>query len=64
MAQHEQKKDTLLTEDEVIAIRDKSIVMMMAISRAEQMSQMRGYHDIDPDNCWQEWQQIREYWRG
>ena len=60
LAQHERQKGSPLTEDEVLAIRGKSVVMMMRQSIAEQMAQKRGYRDIDPQACWQEWQQARE----
>ena len=60
LAQQERQKGSPLTEDEVIAIRGRSVVMMMRQSIAEQMAQKRGYRDIDPQTCWQEWQQVRE----
>ena len=60
LAQHERQKGSPLTEDEVIAIRGKSVVMMMRSSIAEQMAQKRGYRDVDPEHCWQEWQRVRE----
>ena len=59
LANHEREKGAPLTEEEVIAIRGKSVVMMMRRSIAEQMAQKRGWRDIDPQNCWQEWQQAR-----
>jgi hypothetical protein len=60
LVQQERQKGAPLTEEEVIAIRGRSIVMMMRSSAAEQMAQKRGYRDIDPQNCWHEWQQVRE----
>jgi hypothetical protein len=60
LAQHERQKGSPLTEDEVLAIRGKSAVMMMRQSMSKQMAQKRGYSDIDPKNCWQEWQQARQ----
>lgn len=60
LAQHERQKGSPLTEDEVLAVRGKSVVMMMRESIAEQMAQKRGYRDIDPQACWQEWQKARE----
>lgn len=60
LAQHERQKGSPLTRDEVLAIRGKSVVMMMRQSIADQMTKKRGYCDIDPERCWQEWQQVRE----
>ena len=60
LAQHEREKGAPLTEAEVLAIREKAMVMMMRRSAAEQMAQKRGYRDIDPQMCWQEWQQLRQ----
>ena len=60
LTQQERQKGSPLTEAEVIAIRGRSVVMMMRSSVAEQMAQKRGYRDIDPQNCWKEWQQVRE----
>jgi hypothetical protein len=55
----EQEKGAPLTEAEVLEIRDTAIVMMMPESQADAMNDARGYLDIDPENCWQEWQQLR-----
>ena len=60
LAQHEREKGSPLTEDEMLAIRDKSVVMMMRQSIAQQMAEKRGYPDVDPERCWQEWQERRE----
>jgi hypothetical protein len=60
LATHEREKGAPLTEQEVISIRGKSVVMMMRRSIAEQMASKRGWRDIDPHNCWQEWQQTRQ----
>jgi len=60
LAHHEREKGAPLTEAEVIAIRGRSVVMMMRRSIAEQMAQKRGWRDIDPHNCWHEWQQAKQ----
>jgi hypothetical protein len=60
LAHHERQKGSPLTEDEVLAIRGRSTVMMMLQSIAEQMAQKRGYRDIDPERCWQEWLERRQ----
>jgi hypothetical protein len=59
LAQHEREKGSPLTEEEVLAVRGKSVVMMMRRSIADQMAQKRGFRDIDPQKCWQEWQAAR-----
>jgi hypothetical protein len=60
LAQEEQQKGSPLTETEVLDIRNRSVVMMMRQSYADLMAQNRGYRDIAPQNCWVEWQQVRE----
>lgn len=55
----EDQKGTPLTADEVIAIRDKAACVMMSTSRAAKLAESRGYDDIDPENCWFEWQMLR-----
>jgi len=59
LAHREREKGIPLTENEVLAIRGKSVVMMMRRSIADQMAQRRGWRDIDPKKCWEEWQQAR-----
>ena len=48
-----------LTEDEVLAIRDSSVCMMMPVAKVGAMSESRGYDDLNPENVWAEWQAIR-----
>jgi hypothetical protein len=48
-----------LTEHEVNEIRDQSSCVMLPISMKPKMDESRGYVDIDPENCWNEWQQLR-----
>src|SRR5437016_11753647 len=55
----EQLKGKPLTETEVLRIRDKATCVMMPADAARQMEENRGYPDIDPENCWAEWQQRR-----
>ena len=59
LLRHERDKGSPLTEDEVIAIRGKSVVIMLRQSAAIEMAQKRGYDDIDPKQCWSEWQRVR-----
>lgn len=55
----EDKKGTPLTKDEVHAIRDNGACIMMEARAARKMDDSRGYRDIDPDNCWHDWQMAR-----
>ena len=55
----EDKKGSPLSYEEVIDIRDNASVIMMEKSRAGALSESRGYDDIDPENCWYDWQMCR-----
>lgn len=55
----EDKKGEPLTYDEVIRIRDGAPCIMMRVDHAQQMAESRGCDDIDPENCWYDWQQLR-----
>jgi len=55
----EDKKGEPLNHDEVIRIRDKAPCIMMAAADARKMDESRGYRDIDPENCWYDWQHLR-----
>lgn len=55
----EDKKGSPLEKDEVISIRDAAAVIMMEKDHAEKMAESRGYADIDPENCWYDWQMVR-----
>ncbi len=56
----EKDKGSPLTEDEVIAIRNSSTMMMVPEESAAEFEKKRGYKDIDADNCWEEWCKLRE----
>lgn len=55
----EREKGSPLTKEEVIAIRDRGVCMMMRESHVIALGERRGYRDINPANCWEEWQQVR-----
>lgn len=57
MAQKE--KEAPLTEAEVLAIRDDGLCVQMDKLSAEKMYETIG-HDIDPENAWNNWLQMRE----
>jgi hypothetical protein len=48
-----------LTQVEVESIRDLCNCVMSPRDVAEAVREKRGYDDIDPDNAWGEWQEIR-----
>ena len=52
---HEKAKGSDLTKEEVIDICDKAICMNVASSRKKELDAQRGYKDIDPENCFEEW---------
>ncbi len=55
----EQDKGTALTEAEVVSARDKAVCIMLPLSRAVQLAEMRGYDDVDLENVWESWCQYR-----
>jgi len=55
----EDQKESPLTKDEVLALRDKATCIMMEVADARMMNEKRGYNDIDPENCWHDWQLAR-----
>ncbi|MGB5448242.1 MAG: hypothetical protein WBM80_04895 [Woeseiaceae bacterium] len=48
-----------LSEAEVLQIRDQSTCIAIPSKVLPGMIEERGYEDIDPDRCWEEWQQAR-----
>lgn len=55
----EDKKGEPLTIDEVLSIRDDAACMMMTRMNAAKLAESRGYDDLDPENCWYDWQMLR-----
>ena len=55
----EDKKGEPLTKEEVYAIRDGAACIMMQAVDVRKRDESRGYRDIDPENCWHDWQMIR-----
>jgi len=56
----EEAKGSPLTEEEVVQIRDTCEAVALPIDVARQVDEARGYLDIDPENCWEEWQRVRK----
>ncbi len=55
----EDNKGSPLDYDEVIEIRDSGACIMMEAKDVAAMAESRGYADIDPENCWYDWQMAR-----
>ena len=60
LVRHEQEKGAPLTEEEVFSIRDNATAVMMPESAVTSIVDARGYDDIDPEHCWEQWVQVRE----
>lgn len=56
----EHAKGCPLTEEEVLRIRDNCEAIAVPPDVAREMDRERGYVDIDPEHCWEEWQTARE----
>lgn len=48
-----------LTRNQVVAIRDNANCMMVPLSAIASLDEERGYADIDPERCWEDWQSVR-----
>ncbi|MBI5544488.1 MAG: hypothetical protein HY901_11395 [Deltaproteobacteria bacterium] len=59
LAAAEKKKGAPLTEAEVLNVRDTATVVMLSRERADQMRRGRGRPDVDPERCWEQWQELR-----
>ena len=56
----EREKGAPLTEAEVLDIRDKAVCVALPASERAAMDKARGYADLDPDNVWEHWQEVRQ----
>ena len=56
----EQAKGNPLTEAEVIDIRDNSPRPPSQLTSPKIFYADRGYKDIDPEECWEQWQEARK----
>lgn len=55
----EDRKGSPLSEAEVLEIRDNASAMAVPFSAALALEKERGYEDIVPEECWQEWLRVR-----
>ena len=53
-----------LTRNQVLAIRDNANCVMLPSSGKAEMEEERGYADIDPESCWEEWSIVRAKMAG
>lgn len=64
LVNRERTKGSPLTEEEVLQIRDNLEAIAVPPDVARKMDESRGYLDINPENCWDEWQQARKELMG
>ena len=55
----EQLKQSQLLREEVMRVRDRSMVLVAPREAARAVEQQRGYVDVDPTRVWQSWLQLR-----
>jgi hypothetical protein len=55
----EDRKGSPLTESEVLALRDSASCIALPRAEAASFIEARGYSDIDPRKCWEDWQRVR-----
>ena len=48
-----------LTRNQVIAIRDNADCVMVPAAMKADLDATRGYADIDPERCWEDWLSMR-----
>ena len=65
LAGRERQKGSPLTKEEVLAVRDSAQCIMMSKSQAEKFyASLDGQVSvprINPDRCWEEWQELRKH---
>jgi hypothetical protein len=65
LAGRERQKGSPLTREEVLEVRDTAPCIRMPKSQAEKVYASLDSHvpipRIDPERCWEEWQEIRQH---
>jgi hypothetical protein len=59
LADAERIKGSRLTEEQVVRIRDKALVVVVPADVVAATVQQRGYAEVDAANPWESWQAIR-----
>jgi hypothetical protein len=60
VANRERAKGEPLIEAEVVEIRDNCPSVAVPRDVVPRIEEQRGYIDIDPEDCWNEWQRARK----
>jgi hypothetical protein len=55
----ERSKGGPLTEEEVLDLRDGATCIRVPRRLAEAVAEQRGYPDLDPERCWEQWRAVR-----
>ena len=55
-----EESDGELGEAEALSLRDRAETIAIPAENARRLEAGRGYRDLDPENCWQDWQTRRE----
>lgn len=48
-----------LSEAQVLQVLDQAVYIEIPSGLLPAMIEERGYEDIDPDHCWEQWQEAR-----
>jgi hypothetical protein len=48
-----------LTRNQILAVRDNANCVMLPPSAKAEIEEERGYTDIDPERCWEDWLIVR-----
>ncbi len=59
LAHNERNKGAPLTREEVLAVRDHGVRVMLHQSMEMKLASQRGYDDINPESAWEDWQAVR-----
>jgi hypothetical protein len=59
LADAESAKGSRLTESEIVSITDAAHCVRMPSAEAIEIAELRGYHDVEPENSWADWHRLR-----
>ena len=60
LLEEEELRGRPLTEREVLAIRDQTTIVLVPKSQAKKMDDSRGHPDLDPEECWPQYLELRK----
>lgn len=55
----ERAKGSPLTEAEVLETRGSAACIVLPRSVVDAMADKRGYDDLEPERCWEQWRSVR-----